>query len=357
MERQSVLTIRAGKRALERIRAHGLDPADVEMIPGAAGGPKGLGIAALDRAIFGAWLPGAPRTRHLVGASIGAWRFAAACRTDPLAALDDFARLYVEQSYPPRPSRRFVSQAARTMLAALVAGREAEILSNPGYRLHVLTVRGRWPLTRDGGWSTPLGFGMAALANAIDRRHLARFIDRTLFHDPRERPPFAPVGDVSAPNANQAIRFDAFHTHCVRLDAANLGEALVASASIPLVLEGVADIPQAPPGVYWDGGALHGPHRARLARQGHAVARCARRVAGQRGAGSALAGVPREAPPRQASRPQRLQALRRRRCGADEVLAEGDLRERPPRRRLPRVRTAPRFGADPPTLGRGASQA
>jgi len=268
MERESVLTIRAGKRALERIRSHGLDPADVEMVPGAAGGPKGLGIAALDHAIFGEWLPRAPRTRHLVGASIGAWRFAAACRADPLAALADFARLYVEQSYPPRPSRRVVSQSARAMLAALVAGHEAEILANPGYRLHILTVRGRWPLTRDGGWTTPLGFGMAALANAIGRRHLARFIDRTLFHDPRERPPFAVVGDVAAPDARRAIRFDAFHTHCVRLDAANLGEALVASASIPLVLEGVADIPQAPPGVYWDGGIidyhLHLPyHQAR----------------------------------------------------------------------------------------------
>ena len=330
MEIDTVLTIRAGKRALERIRTHGLDAADVELIPGAAGGPKGLGIAALDRAIFGEWLPRAPRVRHLVGASIGAWRFAAACRADPLAALDDFARLYVEQSYPPRPSRRLVSQSARTMLTALIAGREAEILANPGYRLHILTVRGRWPLTRDAAWTTPLGFGMAALANAVGRRHLARFIDRTLFHDPRTRPPFAPVGDVAAPGAQQAIRFDAFHTHCVRLDTANLGEALVASASIPLVLEGVADIPQAPPGVYWDGGiidyhlafalppgagpralpALHGPHRAGLARQGPALAPGARRMAGQRGAGVAVAGIPREAPACQASRPQRLQALR-----------------------------------------------
>jgi hypothetical protein len=31
---------------------------------------------------------------------------------------------------------------------------------------------------------------MAAMANAVGRRHLARFIERTVFHDPRERPPF-----------------------------------------------------------------------------------------------------------------------------------------------------------------------
>src|SRR6185437_4830161 len=220
------------------------------------------------RAVFGEWLPRAPRVRHLIGASIGAWRFAAACRPDPVAALNDFARLYVEQSYPPRPSRRFVSEAARTMLAGLFAGHEAQILSSASYRLHILTVRGRWPLTRDASWMTPLGFGMAAMANALGRRHLARFIDRTLFRDPRECPPFVPVGDVSAPEAHRTIRFDAFHTHVVPLDAKNLGEALVASASIPLVLEGVADIPLAPRGMYWDGGIidyhLHLPyHQAR----------------------------------------------------------------------------------------------
>ena len=253
---QSVLTIRAGPRALEKIRAHGLDPAMVEIVPGAAGGPKGLGIAGLDRAIFGEWLPSAPRVRHLIGASIGAWRFAAACCSDPAKALSEFARLYVGQSYPPRPSRRFVSQAAREMLAELFRGREDEVLSSPWNRLHILTVRGRWPLTRDSSFHTSLGFGLAAMANAIGRRHLARFIDRTVFLDARDRPPFMAIGDLSAPAAGRALRFDAFHTHTVTLDRENLGDALLASASIPMVLEGVANIASAPAGVYWDGGII-----------------------------------------------------------------------------------------------------
>jgi hypothetical protein len=251
--RSAVITIRAGRRALERIRERGLDPGDIEIIPGAAGGPKGLGIAGLDRAIFGEWLPKAPRVRHLVGASIGAWRFAAVCRNDRMQALDEFARGYTKQRYPPRPSRQFVSQSARVMIEELFKGREDEILSSPDYRLHILTVRGRWPLTRDSSFATPLGFGMAALANTLDRRHLARFIDRTVFHDAREQPPFI-VGDLASPG--RSVRFDAFHTHVVELDRENLAEALIASASIPLVLEGVADIPRAPAGVYWDGGIV-----------------------------------------------------------------------------------------------------
>jgi len=251
----SALTIRAGPRALKKIRDHGLDPAMVEIVPGAAGGPKGLGIAALDRTIFGEWLPSAPRVRHLIGASIGAWRFAAVCCADPVKALDEFARLYVEQSYPPRPSRRFVSQAARDMLGALFSGREAEVLGNPWHRLHILTVRGRWPLTRDSALHTSLGFGLAAMANIVGRRHLARFMDRTVFLDARDHPPFMTVGDLSAASA-PPLRFDAFHTHRVTLHAENLGDALLASASIPMVLEGVANIARAPAGVYWDGGII-----------------------------------------------------------------------------------------------------
>jgi hypothetical protein len=235
--------VHAGARALAALRRGGLDPAMVDVIPGAAGGPKGLGIAALDRVLFSEWLPRAPRVRHLIGASIGAWRFAAGCCADPATALADFARAYVAQSYPPKPSRQLVSRSARDMLQAVFAHREAEILSHPFHRLHVLAVRGRWPLTRDSSLHTPLGFGIAALANAFGRRHLARFVERTVFHDAREKPHFAALAG-----------FDAFRTHFVALDAANLAPALLASVSIPLVLEGVANVPGAPAGVYWDGG-------------------------------------------------------------------------------------------------------
>jgi hypothetical protein len=252
MKLESVLRIRAGPRAAARIASAGLQAADIDIVPGAAGGPKGLALAALDREILAAWLPSAPRLRHLVGASIGAWRFAAACTSDPARSMDALMQRYVEQSYPARPSRRFVSDWARRTLAALFEGREAQMLGNSNYALQVLTVRGRWPLTAEGS-RVAIGFGAAACANALGRRFLARFIDRVVFHDPRARLPFPE-------------RFDAFATRDVALSAANLRPALLASASIPLVLEGVRDIPDAPAGMYWDGGIvdyhLHLPYAA-----------------------------------------------------------------------------------------------
>ena len=47
------LTIKAGRRAMKRIREQGLSPIDVGIIPGAAGGPKALGIQGLDLALGG----------------------------------------------------------------------------------------------------------------------------------------------------------------------------------------------------------------------------------------------------------------------------------------------------------------
>ena len=73
-----------GPVAREHIAAHGLAPEDVRIIPGAAGGPKGLILGPIDRFLFGDWLPRSNQPVDLVGASIGAWRLANACLRDPV---------------------------------------------------------------------------------------------------------------------------------------------------------------------------------------------------------------------------------------------------------------------------------
>ncbi len=260
MTSPSSIVVRAGPRALARLREHGLRAADIAVVPGAAGGPKALGLHGLDTAIFGEWLPAAPRVRHLVGASIGAWRFASVCRADPAAGLAELARLYTQQRYPPRPGAALITRKVREMLHALFDGHDRDILENRDYRLHILAVRGRGLLQRDAGMRRMVGFGAAALANLAGRRHLSHFLERTLFHDARGRPPFLDESGVAGgllPATGAApIRFDAFHTHAVALDRDNLREALVASAAIPMVIEGVPDIPRAPSGIYWDGGLI-----------------------------------------------------------------------------------------------------
>ncbi len=315
------ITIRAGPRALAAIREGGLRAADVAIVPGAAGGPKALGLHGLDVALFGEWFPKAPRVRHLIGASIGAWRFAAACRPDPVQGLRELARLYAGQRFPPRPAATLVSRKVREMLAELFDGHDADILGDPGYRLHILVVRGRGLLARDAGIRRTFGFGAAAVANLAGRRHLRHFLERTVFHDARERPSFldeaAISGDLLPASGAAPIRFDAFRTHAVALERDNLREALVASAAIPMVIEACPTsrarvghllgrrahrLPPAPAVLALRRArslpALHRSHRAGVDGQGAAVAAGARGVARQRAARVAVARVPREAAPR-----------------------------------------------------------
>ena len=100
------LHIHAGPQALAHIRAHGLRPAHIGVVPAAAGGPKGLILGPLDRFLFGQWLPQSSQPVHLVGASIGAWRMATACLPDTVAAFERLSHDYIHQSYDTPPGRR-----------------------------------------------------------------------------------------------------------------------------------------------------------------------------------------------------------------------------------------------------------
>ncbi|WP_166266892.1 patatin-like phospholipase family protein [Marinobacter caseinilyticus] len=240
--RASALTIRAGRRAIERVREQGLRPEDVHVIPGAAGGPKALGLSGLDKAIFGDWLPGAPQERSLIGASIGSWRFAAVASGDPREQLAQLAELYTTQRFAKGVSAAEVSRKSVLFLDTLLKGREETILNHPYYRLNIMVVRSRGLLEHDSKGRLSLGLMNAISANMVSRRHLGRFMERGIVHDSRLRAPVAKLVD--------------FPSHHVALTPDNLMPALLASASIPLVMAGVRNIPGAPEGVYRDGGLL-----------------------------------------------------------------------------------------------------
>ncbi len=245
------LIIRAGPRAMAQLREHGLRAQDIDIIPGAAGGPKALGLSGLDVALFSQWLPQAPRVRHLVGSSIGAWRFASAMRKNPAAALHHFADVYSAQHYPRPITTRSITQYCQGMMRELFDDAADDILNHPQYRLSIIAVRGRGPLKRETR-GTLASLAAAALANGVSRNNLRHFAARAVFYDARERLPIFQAGDEQNADNN----FDRFHTDHIKLTKENLSPALLASGSIPLVLEGVTNIPGAPQGTYWDGGII-----------------------------------------------------------------------------------------------------
>jgi hypothetical protein len=242
------LRIHAGPRARRHIEQHGLRPQDISVVPGAAGGPKGLILGPLDRFLFGEWLPQSNQPVHLVGASIGAWRMATACLDDCVAAFERLERDYIAQDYELEPGRktptaRHVSERFSHNLTDFYGGRVPQVLGHPRYRLHIVTSRGRHLLSREHRFGTPVGYLGAYLSNAAHRRALGLWLERVVFS--------------SGPDPQAlSLPFDEadFRTRRLHLTQANFQPALQASCSIPFVLQAVHDIPGAPRGAYWDGG-------------------------------------------------------------------------------------------------------
>ena len=238
------LQLYAGPKAMAHIAQQGLSPADIAVIPAAAGGPKGLILGPLDRFLFGDWLPQSQHTIDLVGASIGAWRMATACLAQPQDAFDVLSRDYIAQDYQlqpgeKRPSASAVSQQFAHNLQLFFGGRVQEVLQHPRYRLHVVASRGQGLLAREGKWRTPLGYTGAFLSNVWQRKTMGRWLERTVFSSQQAALPFG-VAD--------------YPTRQINLEPHNFMQVIQASCSIPFVLQAVHDIPGAPHGAYWDGG-------------------------------------------------------------------------------------------------------
>jgi hypothetical protein len=237
------LRILAGPTALRQLREDGFDRDAFSVMAGASGSAKWLSIGGLDRALATHFVAGRRKPLFLVGTSIGAWRSCCHAQADPLAAFERFESAYLAQRYSPKPSAAEVSRITAGILVELLgANGVAEILGNPTVRLTVIAARARHVAAIETPWIQQCGLGLAGLANLASRRALGWFFERTLFHDPRDRPPFMHPSRLPGPT--------------VPLTPSNLAPAVLASGSVPVVLEGVPAIPGAPPGLYRDGGVV-----------------------------------------------------------------------------------------------------
>jgi hypothetical protein len=188
----------------------------------------------------------APRLRgpvHLIGSSIGSWRFACYAQADPVAAIERFEEAYLGQTYSERPDIHEITARSREILRHVLGDTGVtEILEGPLFRTHVMAVRARHVMASERRAVLGAALIVAALLNAFSRSTLGWSFERALFYDPRDLPPFF---DVSG-----------FPLQRIPLAANNLEDAVVATGSIPLVLSGVRDIAGASPGAYRDGGVI-----------------------------------------------------------------------------------------------------
>jgi len=234
----------AGHRAYQRIRDGGLAADDVQMVVGASGAAKWLVLHGLETALFGQWFAGRKEPLHLYGTSIGSWKSAAAARRDPATGFSVLAQSYIHQYYQGRITPAQVARETGRIMHEFLgedAGREA--LDHPYCRLHFSAVRCRGALASDLPHLEMAGLMLAWLANRFSRSLLRWFCLPTLFYDGRTPPPF--LDSAEFPGGQ------------VELTQVNFRQALLATASIPMVMRGVRGIPGATIGAYRDGGLYH----------------------------------------------------------------------------------------------------
>lgn len=237
----AALEVYAGPSALARVQREGVKPASFSTIVGASGGPKWFVLYGLDRYLFGEFFAKRQSPLVTLGSSAGAWRLSCLGLQDPLGGIDRLATHYSTQHYSATPSVEEISREAAALLDIVLGENGAqEIAEHPFVRVNIVADRGRGLLASERRAVLMAGLGVSVLANLVSRRLLGRSFQRIVFHG---GPLTSSVGSLTE-----------FNTEFVRLRTGNVRKALLASGSIPLVLEGVRDIPGAPAGVYRDGG-------------------------------------------------------------------------------------------------------
>lgn len=236
----SSLTIYAGPKALDRISREGIHRSQFDTIVGASGGPKWFVLHGLDQYLFGDFFADSDSTLVTIGSSAGAWRMCCLATADPVAAIDRLAHRYSQERYSELPTVEEITEKARLMVEYVLGPSGAvEVANNPKFRTYIVTDRCRGLSSSAGKSLQSLMLGSAAGANIVSRKTLSWFFERTVFTNTPEILP-AQWTDMT--------------TSTVALAENNVIDAMMATGSIPFVLEAVKDIAGAKPGLYWDGG-------------------------------------------------------------------------------------------------------
>jgi hypothetical protein len=238
-----VLDIYAGKNALARIKKEGFKSDLFDYMLGASGGPKWFVLAGLDRYIFPEFFAGRIRPLNIIGSSAGAFRFACFAQQDPLSAINRLADRYSHTVYSDKPTAKEITEKG-TALLDYVLGENGceEIIHNPVIKAHFIVAKCKGLTQFEAKPLQMTGLIASASANVLKRKWLEKFYQRYLFSSPNS--------DLKVNDPNN------MSSYSVPLTPRNLPQALMASGSIPIVIEGVKNIDGAPLGMYRDGGII-----------------------------------------------------------------------------------------------------
>lgn len=228
---------------MEKLRRNGFHADLFDYFVGASGGPKWFTLAGLDRVLFPEWFANRHDPLHIVGSSAGAFRAACATQEDPLAAISRLAEYYSTMVYSKKPTRFEITQKAKELIKILLGPSGGfDIVTNPLFKAHIIVARCHGLMQSENRLTQLSGLAMSAAANAMSRKRLSHLYTRSVFSAPSDQ--FEVKDPYQLP------------TEYIELNIANLESALLGSGSIPMVLEGVTRVMNAPQGMYRDGGII-----------------------------------------------------------------------------------------------------
>ncbi|UOB75521.1 patatin-like phospholipase family protein [Pseudoalteromonas sp. APM04] len=239
-----MIDIVAGKNAAKIINEQGFRPELFTSFLGASGGPKWFTLFGLDKYIFGEFFKNRTQPLNLIGSSAGAFRSACFAQNDPVAAIERLATSYSQTRYSSnKPTPAEITIKARALLEDVFGDNGVtEIINNPVFKAHFIVAKSNGFIASENKLIQLLGLSKSYMLNRINRKLLGSQYERFIF---------------GAPNSNLSITDSYnFKTQNIALNQTNLKDALLASGSIPLVMQGIKNIAGSPQGIYRDGGII-----------------------------------------------------------------------------------------------------
>lgn len=239
----SPLSFYAGKTAMARIQSEGLKPDMFSAFLGASGGPKWFVLAGLDKVIFNDFMHKSTKHVDIIGSSAGAFRATCFAQLDPSAAIKRLADSYSTMVYSQDPSVNEITQKGIELLDFMVgANGVQEALSSSTKSLHVVVARCHGLTACEQKLKQYAGLALAAGRNAMSREKLAKSFTRVVFSSSKAGFAFSEKQKIP--------------TEQGFLTPENFLACLMASGSIPAVIEGVKNIAGLPNGTFRDGGII-----------------------------------------------------------------------------------------------------
>lgn len=238
-----MLDIYAGEHARQQLLENGFSASHFSAMFGASGGPKWFTLFGLDKYLFGEFFKNRTTPLDLVGSSAGAFRFAALSQDNPVDAITKLAKTYSTTVYSSNADANEVTTKALELIEAVYQEDGIKYATNNSiFRPHFIVAKCHGLTASQNKYLQLAGLLGSVMLNRIDRGLLRHQYQRFVF-----RPT---ASDLTIADQHQ------FNTQYHSLSQHNFKQALLASGSIPMVMNSVNKIDGAPNGVYRDGGII-----------------------------------------------------------------------------------------------------